>query len=64
MNERLERIEGLLLERRQASDEGIDDPTIQNPIRLVEITELLGVTSSVLWSIRGSGHGPVATSKA
>jgi voltage-gated potassium channel len=28
MNERLERIEGLLLERRQTSDEGIDDPTI------------------------------------
>jgi voltage-gated potassium channel len=28
MNERLERIEGLLLERRQTSDEGIDEPTI------------------------------------
>jgi voltage-gated potassium channel len=28
MNERLERIEGLLLERRQTSDEGIHDPTI------------------------------------
>ena len=28
MNERLERIEGLLLERRETSDEGIDDPKI------------------------------------
>jgi voltage-gated potassium channel len=28
ISERLERIEGLLLERRQTSDEGIDDPTI------------------------------------
>ena len=28
ISERLERIEGLLLERRQTSDESIDDPTI------------------------------------